>query len=31
MSEQRDVRKNGKKKGGCINILIVQVGYDGKK
>ena len=32
MSEQRkDVKKNGKKKGGCINILIVQAGYDGKK
>lgn len=32
MTEQQNkVKKNGKKKSGCINILIVQAGYDGKK
>ena len=32
MSEQRkDVKKSGKKKSGCINIYIVEAGYNGKK
>lgn len=32
MAEQKsNVKKNNKKKSGCINIYIVQAGYNGKK